>query len=278
MKKKTTVIALTCIILLGAVITAARAAGGRQPYQNLDAAEIVSAKVRLTPPDKTLEIGDIPELVKYLSDVVIYEKDNSYSEYAGQGVTFTLTLANGKQTEITAYNPFLVIDGVGYQTEYVPCEALNRYANGLLHSENAAIILEEPPALTVTSGETSIGALLGTYSWQKKDGDGTSAGAVSDSAHPLDCKKFLSELETAGPTATLNFAEKPNALNVRCWSEAHWSDPDADAESAAIDGYEITLKPGGYIYEVKAEWDTGNGYGGTAYYSFFVRTSDPQMK
>jgi len=105
---------------------------GEKPYKDLDAAEVSSAIVHLIPPDKTVQIEDIPELTDLLKEVVIYNEDNSYTEYAGQGVTFTLTMADGSQTSITAYNPFLVIDGVGYRTEYEPCEALNAYANGLL--------------------------------------------------------------------------------------------------------------------------------------------------
>ena len=59
---------------------------GKKPYKDLDAAQIVSAKVLLTPPDKTIEIENIQELVEYLNDVVVYNEDNSYTEYAGQGV------------------------------------------------------------------------------------------------------------------------------------------------------------------------------------------------
>jgi len=69
-----------------------------------------------------------------LNDVVIYNEDNSYTEYAGQAVVFTLTMADGTQTESMAYNPFLVIDDVGYKTKYELWEALNSYANELLNS------------------------------------------------------------------------------------------------------------------------------------------------
>ncbi len=31
--------------------------------------------------DKTVEIDDIRELVRYLKDVIIYNEDNSYTEY-----------------------------------------------------------------------------------------------------------------------------------------------------------------------------------------------------
>ena len=174
MKKKRLIITIVCMVLLCIVVMVFLFTMGKKPYKNLDAAQIASAKVQLTPPDKTVEIEDIPKLVGYLNDVVIYNQDNSYTEYAGQGVTFTLIMTDGTQTEITAYNPFLIIDGVGYKTKYEPCETLNHYANELLNSGTASIILEEPPALSVVSDNTSMSALLGTYSWQKKDVDGNS--------------------------------------------------------------------------------------------------------
>ena len=73
--------------------------------------------------------------------MVIYQKDDSYTEYAGQGVTYTLTMTDGTQTTVMAYNPFLVIDGVGYRTKYQPCEALNGYANRLLQEKDVVFIL-----------------------------------------------------------------------------------------------------------------------------------------
>ena len=125
-------IVLLCLAVIVGGILAASAMAGRQPYRDPTAADIQSATVQLTPPDTTLEIPDTGELAEYLSQVVIYDRDDSYTEYAGQGALFTLHLADGSTTDILAYNPFLVIDGVGYRTKYEPCEALNRYANGLL--------------------------------------------------------------------------------------------------------------------------------------------------
>jgi len=86
----------------------------------------------LAPPDKTIQITEIEELAAYLNEVVIYNEDNSYTEYTGQAVIFTLTMADGSQEEVTAYNPFVVINGTGYKTKYEPCEKLNSYANELL--------------------------------------------------------------------------------------------------------------------------------------------------
>ena len=136
------IISLICILLtvLAAVaIIIFVFASGRKPYKDLEAAQIVSAAVQLSPPDKTIQITETKELVDLLKDVVVYYKDNSYTDYGGQGVTFTLVMTDGTQTSIMEYNPFLVIDGVGYKTKYEPCEALNHYANRLLEEEDAMI-------------------------------------------------------------------------------------------------------------------------------------------
>lgn len=271
MKRKTGIVLIICL-LVGCVTGVALLIGrGQKPYRNLDAFQIIMATVRLTPPDKTIQITEIKELVEYLEDVVIYNKDNSYTEYAGQAVTFTLTMSDGTQTSIMAYNPFLVIDGTGYKTKYEPCQALNSYANGLLNKEDANIILEEPPALAVVSDNISSSALLGSYSWQKMGADGTTTSSEADSAHPLDCKDLLPRFETTEQAAVLDFTEEPDRLlSARCWSDEDRGVLSADSEEVDIDGNKIMLKPGGYIYEVRAEWDADNGYGGTAQYSFYV--------
>ncbi len=193
MRKRTMIIPLICILLLAFTMIIFVFVSGRRPYKDLEAAQIVSATVQLSPPDKTIQITETKELVvrtgnpcayfrsispiaqvkkprrstttsaffdlhsrknilrnmhkdfRYgllvdlLKDVVVYNKDNSYTDYSGQGVTFTLVMIDGTQTSIMEYNPFLVIDGVGYKTKYEPCEALNHYANRLLEEEDAMI-------------------------------------------------------------------------------------------------------------------------------------------
>ncbi|WP_419012530.1 hypothetical protein [Dysosmobacter sp.] len=124
------------IFIVGAVLAVllALAAGllfwGRRPFRGLEAADIASASVTLRPPDVTLELNgaEIEALAELLGDLRITWPDQSYTEYAGQAVQFTVTFADGTETEVTDYNPFLIIDG----TAYAPCEALNRFANELL--------------------------------------------------------------------------------------------------------------------------------------------------
>lgn len=104
----------------------------KNPFKDLNAADIASATVTLNPPGQTIHIQDTEMLASLLRDVVIGKKDDTWGQSNGQSVRFTLTMTDGTQLEVIAYNPFIAIDGVGYQCEYRPCEALSNYANALL--------------------------------------------------------------------------------------------------------------------------------------------------
>ena len=95
--------------------------------------EISGISVKLSPPDVTFELTDseIEEVVEILHTIIIYNEDNSYRNYAGQGVIITITKTDGTQMKTTAFNPFFIIDDVGYKTKYEPCEKLNSWANEL---------------------------------------------------------------------------------------------------------------------------------------------------
>ena len=129
MKKKAVIAMAVVIVVLTAGVIISR---GKMPYKDLKASDIVSAAVYLSPPNETVQITDVEELVSYLSEVTIYNEDHSYTDYCGQTVLFTLTMADGTQKKITAFNPFVIINGVGYKAKYEPCERLSRYANQLL--------------------------------------------------------------------------------------------------------------------------------------------------
>ena len=129
MRKKVAITMAVAIIVLTAGVIISR---GKMPYKDLKASDIVSAAVYLSPPNETVQITDVEELVSYLGEVTIYNEDHSYNDYCGQTVLFTLTMADGAQEKITAFNPFVIINGVGYKAKYEPCERLSRYANQLL--------------------------------------------------------------------------------------------------------------------------------------------------
>lgn len=273
MKSRRMAAAAFFVLLAGAVWLCA---AGKRPFKGLDASEIVSAAVHLTPPDKTVRIADTEVLAELLRDVVIYRRDPSYTGYTGQGVTFRLAMEDGTQAEIMAFNPFLVIDGAGYRTKYGPCEALSSYANRLLGEEDAVIILEGPPPLTVVSGLTAHTAELGAYSWQSMDDRGAAQCVKEEGVHPLLCReKLLPPLETEERAVTLRFSEEPDTvLRVRCWSDSCWGDPFAEGETVECSGNEVILRPGGYIYETEARWDAESGCGGTARYSFYIKAAE----
>lgn len=88
----------------------------------------------MRPPYQEFSITDgqvTAELVDLLNDVTIYEEDNSFEDYSGQWVEFELTMTDGSSKIVVAYNPFIIIDGIGYKTEYEPCEKLNAFGNSL---------------------------------------------------------------------------------------------------------------------------------------------------
>lgn len=108
----------------------------RRPFQDLEAADIAAASVRLTPPDVTIQLEreEIETLAELLREVRLTHRDDSYTEYNGQVVVFTLTMADGTVTDVMAYNPFLVINGAGWRAAYEPCEALSNFSNRKLRA------------------------------------------------------------------------------------------------------------------------------------------------
>ena len=128
-KKNFFIVISVCIIIAG---IAAFTFIGRKPFRNLEQSDIMSATVLLMPPNEMIQIAETSELVSNLKEIVIYNIDNSYRNYSGQAVIFTLIMSDGTQMEVMEYNPFIVINGLGYKTKYEPCEVLNNYANSLL--------------------------------------------------------------------------------------------------------------------------------------------------
>ncbi len=146
---------------------------------------------------------------------------------------------------------------------------------------NEDVLLKELPALTVSCGESSIEALRGAASWWYS---GTAIEA--DSIHPLQAKEYMTPLllpstdsYTDPLTARLSFDAAPDEVSVRCWSEECWEQVGAESEAVDIsddnDGsqgpvFTVSLKDGVYIYEITAEWNRSDQYGGTVHYSFYT--------
>ena len=134
MKKRTVFLlggGLAFLLLAGALL--GPSVVGTRPFQTLTSEEVQSAQLELFPPDVSIQLTreEIARLVPLLNELVVYRRDDSWREYNGQLCCFTLTLTDGSQTTVQAYNPFLIVNGTGRRTEYHACEALNYFANNL---------------------------------------------------------------------------------------------------------------------------------------------------
>lgn len=132
----------------------------------------------------------------------------------------------------------------------------------------------KPPALVVVAGEEIHPASLGTYTWRRLHLGGMEE-VCADSPHPLDCQDLLALLDARQTAVQLQFAKPPDdPLSVRCWSDQQWGNPLADSQEVTITGDTLSLRPGGWIYEVTARWGGGWGPGGEAHYAFYAMGPD----
>lgn len=178
-----------------------------------------------------------------------------------------------------------------YENEWRYCIpeycTLSTTQNGM----NDDIILKEPPTLIVSCGESSIEALRGTTSWLYQNEDGSETAIESDSMHPLQAKEYMTPLILLPSTyshidplvAYLYFEVAPDEVSVRCWSEECWEQTGAESEAVDISDYDsgtdepmfiVSLRDGNYIYEIIAQWNSSEKYGGTAYYSFYTNKQE----
>ena len=127
---------------------------------------------------------------------------------------------------------------------------------------------KKPPALTVAAGNERITVSSGEYSWSCDNGIGPASKVIACGLHPLDGAKSLEVLEVSDCSAELRFDSAPDRITVCCWSDAHWGDYDAASEPVTVHSGSIELKPGGYVYEVTAEWESI----GSASYGFYAVT------
>ena len=131
------------ILCIGGILAVAFLSLGLLEFRNRQAvseishistADIASVTVKANPPGKEAQMkeAEIDRLVEILHTVTVYKKDNSYGEYAGQWVEFCITKTDNTQITIAAFSPFIIINGVGYQAKYAPCQAMNSLANKII--------------------------------------------------------------------------------------------------------------------------------------------------
>lgn len=131
--------------------------------------------------------------------------------------------------------------------------------------------MSAPPRLNVVCGDESLTGRSGNYHWNYPGEDGQTVGTIACGLHPLDFREAPS-LTTADRTVALNFFDLPDRVSVVCWPDSEWGNTSAASQPAQASwneqtqGYELTLKEGGWIYAVTAGWDDQ----GTADYVFYL--------
>ena len=157
-------------------------------------------------------------------------------------------------------------------------------------------VLTEAPAMSVISNEQSVVAMPGASTWVYAKENGEIVSVVGDPVHPESAKKimpcidllptYLSSVDPLG--AYLYFYAKetgpsasvpPDELHILCVEEEAWGKAEVQTEEIKLKEIEgnlfFRLKEGNYVYEVRAQWKTGENISGTVVYTF--RTAKSEM-
>lgn len=128
----------------------------------------------------------------------------------------------------------------------------------------------EPPAMKLVVDGNSTPGILGSYYWIVDQGDGTAATTVAESLTPEEITDVVADFfEVTEQTGTLAFETDPDTFTVRCWNAMTTGD-EIVYENVNVDGCDIQLKVGYYIYMVEAKWCNSGSYEGEAAYYLFV--------
>ena len=136
----------------------------------------------------------------------------------------------------------------------------------------------DPPALTL-AGREPVTAYAAAFDWTVANG-----GRSSDSLHPLllspgaelpVLRRELYDVYSRSKPGQvfLVFDREPDEVRVYRWSDEYWQTGKTRAEAVALypnqDGFD--LAPGGYVYEVVADWtESPEGYGTVCYWFYGV--------
>ena len=127
-----------------------------------------------------------------------------------------------------------------------------------------------PPEGELIHGSGSAALFRAGYGWMYAGEDGTMCGVIADSIHPLGCQDYLEPVYVSGEYGKLVFEEMPDSIEIRCWPDTAWDDTDAVSEPVNCDKNVFDYKPGGFIYEITAEWDENEYYYGSANYYVYI--------
>ena len=106
----------------------------RKPFADLTESEIEKITVSAYPPGKEFELSaeQVKTAVTLLSDLEIYQFDNSFSSMYGQKVSFFIAKKDRTAVQLDVLTPFAVIDSTGYLANEETLEKLTDFANEIL--------------------------------------------------------------------------------------------------------------------------------------------------
>lgn len=144
------------------------------------------------------------------------------------------------------------------------------------------VIQEYPPALTLIYNDEHYTALQGTSSWTYQIGE-ECFSLCADSIHPLQAKEYMPFFLTSGTKrVSLLWDLPPDEIFALCYESSAWGTYDAPGTSIPVMTllicsdqeedplFSLELKEGNYIYEVTANWNSSEFWGGSSKYSFYT--------
>ena len=165
-----------------------------------------------------------------------------------------------------------------YETqEGVECNLWIEFSLGTLPDETSASdspghsgAHQEPPVLTLKYGTAFKEYTAAAYATPPYDTFGYDALFNTD----IPMLDELEILETTEFEAFIDFAQKPDDITIRCWSDSQHLALDGQSEDMILNANCFTLKPaidGGYVYEITVKWSgNGTGYHGVAIYYLYI--------
>jgi hypothetical protein len=153
-----------------------------------------------------------------------------------------------------AYSSFMLVNGGNGQSGKLLSSLVAR-----LTTSSQVNKLQSPPGLTVTSGDKSVSAIRGSYSWTIDNRDGTPTVSKTDTAGPPDLLEGSEKL-LVKPDSEMHFIfeHEPDSYEIRMWGMSI-------VQSAVNNSLKVPADMERIIYEVVAHWSQG-----TVYYAFEV--------
>ena len=129
----------------------------------------------------------------------------------------------------------------------------------------------EVPGMMLRHNNGSVPVAPAGFSWNYPNGDGTMAAVIADHQHPLYCQNTLEPISVDAAQVSLVFACVPDSVQIRCWPDSAWNRSDVPSQDVDCgEDFAFELKPGGYIYEITAQWAESENahFGSVSYYAY----------